>query len=163
MKRNVFLDQFIHGAPEAPCCRYDRGDMVLCTAKGTAKNQFYFHAFVSAVALETDGDSFRFPPDKSQEACDWCVFTEEGLCGNFVELKGNDFTHAIAQLSSTMGYMSKHHGIVPKKAFAVLSGSHPRNSRPGKANVKVRFNRKWPGVELRECSSGNKNTPEALG
>ncbi len=162
MKHTVFLDQFISSAPKAQCCQYDIGDMIVCTAKGKAKNQFYFHASVQAVALETDSDSFRFPPDEAQQVCDWCVFTKEGLRGFFVELKGSDFEHAVVQLSSTIGYMNSNYGIVPQKAFAVLSGSHPRNSRPGKANVKVKFKRDWPGVELRECSNGNRNRPEPL-
>lgn len=162
MKYPVVLDQFISGAPKAQCCRYDTGDIIVCMAKGKARNLFYFRASVPAVALETDGASFRFPPNETQGVCDWCVFTVEGLRGYFVELKGSDFEHAVLQLSSTMYFMSRNYGIVPKKAFPVLSGSHPSNSRPGKANVKARFKRQWPGVELRECSSGNINKPEAL-
>ena len=162
MKHPVFLDQFISRAPKAQCYRYDAGDIIVCIAKGRAKNQFYFRASVPAVALETDTASFRFPPDETQGVCDWCLFTVMGLRGYFVELKGSDFEHAVLQLNSTMFFMRKNYGIVPQKAFSVLSGSHPSNSRPGKANIKMRFKQRWPGVELRECSSGNINRPESL-
>ena len=162
MKNSVSLDKFISGAPKAECWRYDRGSVIVCTAKGSAKNHFYLHAAVPAVALETDAESFRFPPDKAHGACDWCVFTTEGLRGYFVELKGSDFMHAVTQLSSTIDYMSRVYGIVPKRAFSVLSGAHPRNSRPGKANVKLRFSRKWPNVELCERSAGSNNISDVV-
>ena len=162
MKNAVLLDEFISNAPQAKCTQYDIDNVIVCSAKGTAKNQFYLRAAVSSVALETDGDSFRFPPDRTQGVCDWCVFTIEGMRGYFVELKGSDFEHSVVQLRSTIGYMSKKYGIIPKKAFSVLSGAHPHNSRPGKARVKLQFKRDWPNVELCERSNGNKNAPETV-
>ena len=136
--------------------------MIVCTAKGEAKNKFYLHAAAPSVTLETDGASFRFPPDRTLGACDWCVFTIDGHHGYFVELKGSDFEHAVAQLKSTIDYMSRQYGIVPKKAFPVLSGAHPRNAKPGKANVKLQFKREWPQVELCERSVGDKRDSDVV-
>ena len=162
MKSSTSLDKFISGAPKAICWKYGKGNWIECSAKGKAKNKFYMHAAVSAVALETDGNPYRFPPDTAQGVCDWCVFSTEGLRGYFVELKGSDFEHAVTQLRSTIGYMSRQYGVVPKKAFAVLKGAHPSNSRPGKANVKMRFHNEWPNVELCERSYGSKNASDAV-
>ena len=39
------------------------GNVIACTAKGEARNPFYLQAAVPSIALETDGGSFRFPPD----------------------------------------------------------------------------------------------------
>ena len=162
MKSPVLLNEFLSGAPRADCWRYDEGNEIVCAARGAAKNRIYLRAAVPAIALETDGDAFRFPPDVNQEVCDWCVFTIEGKRGYFVELKGSDFEHSLAQLSSTIGYMSRQYNIEPKKAFSVLNGAHPRNSRPGKANAKLRFKRKWPDVELHERTNGSKNTLDVV-
>lgn len=162
IKSSVLLDDFISGAPKVNCWRYDEGNVIACKAKGEAKTLFHLHTAVPSVALETDGGSFRFPPDMALGACDWCVFTIDGHRGYFVELKGSDFEKSVAQLKSTIGYMSRQYGIIPKKAFSVLSGAHPRNSRPGKANVKLRFRREWPNVELCERSCGNERKSDVV-
>ena len=91
-----------------------------------------------------------------------CVFTIDRHHGYFVKLKGSDFEHAVAQLKSTIGYMSRQYGIVPQKAFSVLSGAHPRNARPGKANVILQFKREWPQVELCERSNGDKRASDVV-
>lgn len=88
MKSPAVLDDFIPNAPKANCCRYDAGSVIACAAKGEAKNLFHLHAVVPSVALETDGASFRFPPDKALLACDWCVFTIDGHRGVFCRVEG---------------------------------------------------------------------------
>ena len=153
MKRTVCLSSYLSRAPAAPCLHYDAGDTVVCRAKGKARNSFPLPCDVSAIALETDGDPYRFPPDATKGVCDWCVFTETGLRGWFIELKGSRYEHAIDQLMSTMSYMQTSYGVEPKCAIAVLSGTHPSNARPGKANAKVKFARKFPDALLCERSS----------
>ena len=90
------------------------------------------------------------------------MFAINGHHGYFVELKGSDFEKSVAQLKSTIGYVSRQYGIVPKKAFPVLSGAHPCNSRPGKTNVKLQFMREWPNVELCERSNGDKRDSDVV-
>ena len=159
MKRVVCLSSYLSRAPAAPCLYHDAGDMVVCRAKGKARNTFPLRCDVSAIALETDDEVYRFPPDKTKGVCDWCVFTETGLRGWFIELKGSRYEHAIDQLMSTMSYMQASYGVDPKYAIAVLSGTHPSNARPGKANAKVKFARRFPETILCERSSG-KPRPE---
>ena len=154
MKRDDCLSSYLSRAPAAPCLHHDAGDTVVCRAKGKARNIFPLRCDVSAIALETDGDRYRFPPDTAKDVCDWCVFTETGLRGWFIELKGSRYEHAVDQLMSTMSYMQASYGIDPKCAIAVLSGSHPSNARPGKANAKAKFTRKFPEAILCERSSG---------
>lgn len=162
MKTSKFLSHFLAGAPCAECFHYDAGDTVVCRAKGMARNSFPLACAVSAVALETDGDPHRFPPDKTKAACDWCIFTECGFRGCFIELKGSNYLHALDQLASTMTYMHTEYGIDPRLAFVVLSGVHPSNARPGKANAKTRFAKRFPGVVLRERSSGKAKPEDVL-
>ena len=155
MKRGDFLSSYLSSAPAAPCLHHDAGDTVVCRAKGKARNTFSLRCDVSAIALETDGNVYRFPPDTTKDVCDWCVFTEVGLRGWFIELKGSRYEHAIDQLMSTMSYMQTSYSVDPKCAIAVLSGSHPSNARPWKANAKVKFRRKFPATILCERSRGN--------
>lgn len=154
MRRPNTLNLYLCGAPPAPCWEYDADDTIVCTAKGKAKNKFALPTKTVAIALETDGLTDRFPPDASQLACDWCIFTKEGRRAFFVELKGSNFVHAVEQLESTMKYMVRTFALIPKKAFAVLKGTHPSNARPGKANIKTKFKNRHPGVELCERSPG---------
>lgn len=161
MKRVACLSSYLSGPPAASCLHYDAGDVVVCRAKGKARNAFPLLCGASAIALETDGDSYRFPPDATKDVCDWCVFTKTGLRGWFIELKGSRYGHAIDQLMSTMSYMQTSYGVEPKCAIAVLSGTHPSNARPGKANAKVKFARRFPATILCERSSG-KPRPEDI-
>ena len=162
MKAAVSLRSYLRDAPPAQCTHYDAGDTVVCRAKGAARNNFPLLCSVSAVALETDGEAHRFPPDRNKEVCDWCVFAETRLHGCFIELKGSDFVHALEQLASTMTYMRMSYGIVPQRAIAVLSGAHPSNARPGKANAKAKFKRKFPDVIVCERSSGQAKPEDVL-
>ena len=150
MRSVACLSSYLSGAPAASCLHHDPGDVVVCRAKGKARNTFPLLCGVSAIALETDGDPYRFPPDATKAVCDWCVFTEAGLRGWFIELKGSRYEHAIDQLMSTMSHMQISYGVEPKCAIAVLSA----NARPGKANAKVKFARKFPRTILCERSSG---------
>lgn len=154
MRHPNTLDLYLYGSPSAPCWEYDADDTVVCTAKGKAKNKFALPTKTVAIALETDEDTCRFPPDASQSACDWCIFTKEGRRAFFVELKGSNFVQAVEQLESTLSYMVRNFAVVPKKAFAVLKGAHPSNARSGKANAKVKFKNHHPDVELCERSPG---------
>ena len=154
MIQEAILNKFLPDAPPAPCRLYDGGDTVMCVAKGKARNKFPLRTEVCAIAFQTDGEVYRFPPETNKGVCDWCVFTKEGRRGYFVELKGSNFTHAVEQLKSTIGHMRRMHGVSPQVAFAVLSGTHPANSRPGKANAKARFKNEFPNVDLRERSMG---------
>ena len=162
MKKVDVLTSYLSGAPPAPCAHYDSGDTVVCRAKGAARNTFPLLCAVSAVAFETDGRPYRFLPDESKGVCDWCVFTEVGGRGCFVELKGSDYVHALDQLASTMLYMRMSYGINPQRAIAVLSGTHPSNARPGKANAKTKFVKKFPDVVLCERSRGIANPEDVL-
>ena len=154
MRSVACLSSYLSGAPAASCLHHDPGDVVVCRAKGKARNTFPLLCGVSAIALETDGDPYRFPPDATKDVCDWCVFTETGFRGWFIELKGSRYEHAIDQLMSTMSHMQTSYGVEPKCAIAVLSGAHPSNARPGKANAKVKFARRFPETILCERSSG---------
>ena len=162
MKTSGTLNSFLVGAPSADCCRFDAGDTVVCRAKGSARNSFPLSCAVPVVAFESDGNPYRFPPEKTKGACDWCVFTECGLRGCYIELKGSDYFHALEQLASTMTYMRAEYGVEPRLAFAVLSGVHPSNARPGKANAKAKFSRRFPGVVLRERSMGRSKPEDVL-
>lgn len=162
MRRMATLDRYLSHSPPAPCCEYDANSIIVCAAKGQAKNKFSLTANTVAIALETDGASYRFPPDPAQPACDWCIFTKEGHRAFFVELKGSDFVHALEQLESTMKYMVRTFALVPKKAFAVLKGAHPSNARPGKANAKAKFKDRHPRVELCERSPGQAKPEDVI-
>ena len=162
MRHGATLDRYLCNAPPAPCREYGAGSVVVCTAKGKAKNRFVMSAKTAAIAMETDGDTYRFPPDSSQLACDWCVFTKEGHKAFFVELKGSDFVHAVEQIESIMQYMVRTFALVPRKAFAVLNGRHPSNTRTGKANAKAKFKNRHPGVELCERSPGQAKPEDVI-
>jgi len=162
VKTPVRLNVYLRGAPAAPCSRYDANDTVVCIAKREAKNRFPLKCAVSAVALETDGEEYRFPPNEQQLVCDWCVFSEEGLRGCFIELKGSRYEHALDQLKSTMTYMSSRYSVVPQRAIVVLSGAHPANSRPGKASAKAKFKTAFPGVVLCERSRDQPKPDDVL-
>lgn len=133
------LSVFLPSAPPAPCTEYAKGNWVKCDDSGAARNSFVFQTSVDAVSLRTDGDGFRFPPNISQPACDWCVFDPKTKRSSFVELKGSDYERAVEQLRSTMVYMGSHYRLVPYSAVIVISGTHPRNALPGKARAKAGF------------------------
>lgn len=162
MKKPVKVNSYLVGAPPASCVRYDAGDTIVCKASGTAKNSYPVSCCVDAIALETDGSHYRFPPDPSQDVCDWCLFTETGHRGCFLELKGSDFNHAVDQLKSTMSHMRTTYGVRPQRAIAVLSGAHPSNARPDKAIAKAKFKAQFPEVDLCERSRGNPNPQDVL-
>lgn len=162
MRREETLDRYLCHSPPAPCWEHAAGDVIVCTAKGRAKNRFLLPAKTAAIALETDGDIYRFPPDTSQLACDWCIFTQKDHKAVFVELKGSDFVHAVEQIESTLKYMARTFALVPKKAFAVLKGAHPSNVRPGKANAKAKFKCRHPDVELCERSPGQAKSGDVV-
>ena len=46
--------------------------------------------------------------------------------------------------------------------ITVLSGTHPSNARPGKANAKTKFVKKFPDVVLCERSRGIANPEDVL-
>lgn len=162
MKTSVKLNAYLVGAPPAPCMHYDASDAIVCRATGAAKNRYSIRTKVDAIALETDDVRYRFPPNVAKDVCDWCVFTEKGLRGCFLELKGSDFVHALEQLKSTMSYMGATYYVQPQRAIAVLSGAHPSNARPGKANAKAKFKQQFPTVVLCERSSGQSNPDDIL-
>lgn len=162
MKKPALLSTYLPAAPSAPCLHYDAGDMVVCRAKGMARNSFPLLCNVTSIALETDGVRYRFPPDTTKGVCDWCVFSEVGHRGWFIELKGSRYEHALGQLMSTMSYMQASYGVVPKCAIAVLSGTHPSNARPGKANAKAKFAKRFPDVMLCERSRGKARPEDVL-
>lgn len=144
MKSKVLLSEILQSAPSVPCLQYDVGDIATFSAHGAARNLFGLRVKNTAISLETDGACpHRFPPDITQLACDWCVFTVQSHRGYFIELKGSDYLHALNQLTSTMLHMKRTYSITPVKAFAVLSGSHPSNVSPGKANAKSKFQKKF--------------------
>lgn len=161
MKSNAALNRYLPNAPTASCWHYDANDVVVCAAKGAAKNSFSLRCAAAVVALETDGvGACRFPPQGN--ACDWCVFTETGLRGWFVELKGSDFRHALDQLRSTMAHMREKYSVIPTKAIVVLSGRHPSNALTGKANAKARFKSAFPKVSLLERSRGQAKSEDVI-
>ena len=161
MKTKATLNRYLLNAPAAPCLHYGAGDVVVCAAKGKSKNSFIVRCATPVVAFETDGQgNFRFPPQGN--VCDWCVFTETGLRGWFIELKGSDFDHAVNQLKSTMTHMRGKYSVAPKVAVVVLSGRHPSNARPGKANAKARFKSMFPDVPLLERSCGQTNSRDCV-
>lgn len=162
MKVARTLDAFFPKAPTAPCWIYDANDVIVCAAKGAAKNRFSLPAKVAAVALETDGGRYRFPPDSSSPVCDWCIFGKQSLNAYFVELKGSDFEHAVEQIERTLVYMVRQYRLHPVKAFAVLRGAHPSNARPGKANAKAKFKNRHPGVALLERSPGQEKPTDVV-
>lgn len=165
MKTAMFLNAFLPDAPAASCWSYDAGNIIVCTAKaakGAAQNKFSMTAKVAAVALETDGKSHRFPPNSSLPVCDWCVFAQQSLNAYFVELKGSDFVHAVEQIERTLDYMARQYRLHPVKAFAVLSGAHPSNTRPGKANAKAKFLKRHPAVLLCERSPGQEKPEDII-
>ena len=163
MKTERLLNAFLPGAPPAPCWRYDPGNTIVCTAKRAAKNKFSLRAQTVAVALETDGGTYRFPPIAAhQPVCDWCVFAQQSLNAYFVELKGSDFVHAVEQIERTLDYMARQYRLHPVKAFAVLKGAHPSNARPGKADAKAKFQKHHPGVALLERSPGQEKPTDLV-
>ena len=162
MKAAGTLNAFLPTAPAAPCWRYKEKDIIVCAAKGAAKNKFALPTKVAAVALETDGSSNRFPPNSSSPVCDWCVFAAQSLNAYFVELKGSDFIHAVEQIERTLDYMVGRYRLHPVKAFAVLKGVHPSNARPGKANARDKFKRRHPGVALLERSPGQEKPEDVI-
>lgn len=162
MKKVALLNEYLKSAPPAPCVAYDSNDTVICVAKGAAKNKFPLKCSVAAVALETDGSAYRFPPTQNLDACDWCVFSVEGHSGCFIELKGSDYTHALNQLKSTMRYMKSAYQVMPQRAIAVLSGAHPSNVAPGKANAQLKFKREFSQVKLCERSRGQAKPEDVL-
>lgn len=161
MKSDAILNRYLRNAPAASCWHYDANDVVVCAARGVAKNRFSLRCETAVVALETDGvGDCRFPPHG--DVCDWCVFTETGLRGWFVELKGSDFNHALDQLRSTMAHMRGTYSVVPEKAIVVLSGRHPSNALTGKARAKARFKSAFPKVSLLERSCGQSRTEDVI-
>lgn len=162
MKRQLLLKDVFPSAPAAPCWGYDKTNTIVCVAKGAARNRFALPARTEAVALETDGGAFRFPPSNSEPVCDWCVFTREGLRAYYVELKGSNFKHAVEQIERTLEYMFRQYRLIPVKAFAVLKGAHPSNARPGKANMQLAFERRHPPVRLFERSPGQEKPEDVV-
>ena len=82
--------------------------------------------------------------------------------GWFIELKGSDFDHAVNQLKSTMTYVRGKYSVAPKVAVVVLSGRHPSNARPGKANAKARFKSMFSDVPLLERSCGRSRIEDVI-
>ena len=161
MNASRILSFWLSSAPPAPCTEHKKGDWIKCDDSGAARNSFVFRSSVDAVSLRTDGDRFRFPPDVSSPVCDWCVFDPGTKRSAFVELKGSDYKRALAQLRSTMGYMGNLYGLLPCSAVIVISGAHPRNASPGKAQAKARFKKDF-GIPPKEANPGKYNGKDIL-